>query len=171
MDLARKATGDHSVLLEAVRHGDTLWVLPADARRGEAWAQQEAWVDEAMRRCSRLALDATGLGSQFAEILAHRYPGRVEGWEFTSKSKEQLATGLRSWLETGRLRLPKSDSDLRRDVLSLRRQITAAANVRFDAPRTAKGHADRAWALALAIQAGDESRFYQPPRPMHFRNL
>ena len=36
---------------------------------------------------------------------------------------------------------------------SIRRIVTKQASVRYDAPNTDKGHADRAWALALAVYA------------------
>jgi len=39
------------------------------------------------------------------------------------------------------------------ELASIRRIITAAGNIRYDAPRTSEGRADRAWALALALYA------------------
>jgi len=36
-------------------------------------------------------------------------------------------------------------------LCSIRREVTDAGNVRYDAPHTPEGHADKAWALALAL--------------------
>lgn len=152
MDVARKR--DMSAIVRLLKNADTFWHLDTDARKGETWDEQEAWVDGIMGSCSRLHVDSTGLGSQFAERMASRWLGRVTGVDFTAQSKESLATGLRLALERGRLRMRADDVDTRRDVLNLRRIITKAGNVRFDAPVTKHGHADRAWALALAVDAG-----------------
>ena len=73
--------------------------------------------------------------------------------KFTQGSKEVLATTLYEAFAKGIIRIPEGDRELREDLASLRRIVTAAGNVRYDAPTTAEGHADRAWALALALHA------------------
>jgi hypothetical protein len=45
------------------------------------------------------------------------------------------------------------DTATRRDVLSMRRLVTDAGNVRFDTTETEDGHGDRGWALALCVAA------------------
>lgn len=131
----------------------TLWHIDTEAERGMRWADQRAWVDKQIEPCAKFGIDESGLGSQFAEELEDSYPGVVERVTFSNQSKEDLATGLRLGLERRRLRPRADDTDLRRDVMTLRRQVTPKNNVVFDAPRTKTGHADRAWALALAVQA------------------
>lgn len=162
-DIARKERGDLASIVELRRVATTLWHELTEARRGATWDDQEEWVAEVLRRCSRMAADATGMGSQHAERLTTKHGiSRFEPVEFTQKSKELLATGLRLAIERHRLRLRRDDVDLRRDVLSLRREITKAGNIRFDAERIKDGkgytHGDRAWALALAVHAAG-----QPP--------
>lgn len=105
-------------------------------------------------KCRRLCVDATGMGSFPAEQLQKKH-GRmkVEPVVFTPASKEDLATTLYSRFSTGTVRLPANPPELRDDIASLRRIVTSAGNVRYDAPHTDKGHADRAWALALALHA------------------
>lgn len=151
MDVARKR--HNSAIVRAQKRGDTLWHMGTETRREETWDEQEAWVGTVMDQCSRLCVDSTGIGSQFSERLAARYPGRVEGVDFTLKSKEELATGMKLALERGRFRPMADDHDLRRDVLNLRRQVTNMGNVRYDAPEDRRGHADRAWAAALCVAA------------------
>ena len=42
---------------------------------------------------------------------------------------------------------------IRADLRSIRKTTTAAGNIRFEADRGPGGHADRFWALALALHA------------------
>lgn len=152
MDVARKQ--DNSAIARVLRLGDVLYVEPVEARRGVAWEDQEHWAGEVLRTTvGKMAIDSTGMGSQFTERLEAQYAGQVEGVDFTQQSKEMLATGLKLAFERKRIRVPRGDTELRRDVLALRRELTKAGNVRFDADRTKDGHADRAWALALAVYA------------------
>ena len=55
------------------------------------------------------------------------------------------------------VRVP-ADPATREDLHKVRRTVTAAGNVRLDAPRDDAGHADRFWALALAYHAADRHR-------------
>lgn len=119
--------------------------------------------------CQRLALDKTGLGIFPAKRMKRTYGSKVEQVDFNLTSKEDLATGLYDAVQTEELQLPRSYifngidemPALRDDVYSIRRIVTAAGNVRYDAPRTTKGHADSAWALMLALHAaGRMSRMY-----------
>lgn len=164
LDVGRKSDGDPSALVLLSKVGDVLWHTATESRRGESWGAQEAWITDALRRCERLALDATGIGSGLAEAAVTKHGSRVEPIEFTLKSKEMLATGLKLRMERGRLRLRDDDPDLRRDLLSLRRTVTKSGNVTYDAARTKEGHADRAWALAMAVHtAGSGAGAAQAP--------
>jgi phage FluMu gp28-like protein len=100
----------------------------------------------------RLCIDATGMGSFPADDIKKRYgTARVECVDFTLASKEDLATTLHGRLHARTLKLPPADADLQKDLSALRRLVTSAGNIRYDAPQTRDGHADRAWALALAL--------------------
>jgi phage FluMu gp28-like protein len=100
----------------------------------------------------RLCIDSTGMGSFPAADIKRRYgQQRVECVDFTMNSKEDMATSLKGHLFARTLKLPPDAAELRRDLCSLRRLVTSAGNIRYDAPQTAAGHADRAWALALAL--------------------
>lgn len=106
---------------------------------------------------------------------------RVEAVDFTLKSKEALVTNGYALITEQRLRLPDGDAQLppferqavdgkgapiqvnvpgtagslRKELGSIRRVVTPSGNVTYDAPRTSEGHADRAWALLLALYAVD----------------
>ena len=151
MDVGRKSDGDPSVITTLQRIGDTNWQMECESRRGAGWEDQEAWVAETLRRSQRIAIDVTGMGDQFGERLVKQFGARIDPVQFTVKTKEMLATGLKLAIERKKIRLRADDIELRRDVLALRRHVTSHGNVTFEAERTKTGHADRAWALALAV--------------------
>lgn len=102
---------------------------------------------------SRICLDKTGMGTFPSHQAVREWGPKVEPVMFGSKEKEAMAGRLYQVLADGKLWIPKNEHDLRDDIMSIRRTVTEAGTVRFEAPRTAKGHADRAWALMLAVQA------------------
>ncbi len=106
-----------------------------------------------LERCRRSCLDATGLGIGWNDDAQRKYGKyKVEGVTFTPAVKEALAYPVRSRMEERRLRIPFR-KEIRSDLRSVTKQVSAAGNIRFTAERTADGHADRFWALALAIEA------------------
>lgn len=109
------------------------------------------WVDQ----CVRVCIDRTGLGMQFAERMQDRFGDyRVEGLTFSAPVKEDLAYPVRSCFEDRAIRIGFEDDELISDIRAIRKETTTAGNVRFAADRGEDGHADRFWALALAIHAG-----------------
>lgn len=105
------------------------------------------------KHMTRACIDATGLGMQLAEE-AQRQFGKysVEAINFTHKVKEELAYTMRTNFEDRTVYIPP-DSDIREDLHSVRKITTSAGNIRFDSERSDIGHADRFWALALALHA------------------
>ena len=113
----------------------------------------------------RLCVDASGLGVFPAERMQRVWGANaVEPVVFTQQSKEDLATTMYTRFcdhigpdpkdpTARKLYIPRIDTRLRDDIASLRREVTSAGNVRYTAPVTDRGHADRAWALALALHA------------------
>lgn len=104
--------------------------------------------------CARVAIDATGMGTFPVQAAQRKFPALEAVW-FTNQIKEGLATRLYQALSSGKLELPRPSpgAQLHDDLASIKRIVTSAGNVRFDAPRTSKGHADTAWALMLALHA------------------
>ena len=99
--------------------------------------------------------DDTGIGMQMTENAQVKFGKfRVEGVTFTNKVKEDLAYRLRTEFENKTVFIP-SKHEIREDLHSVRRITTASNNIRFDADRSDNGHADRFWALALALHAAD----------------
>ena len=108
-----------------------------------------------MKSVVRVCIDQTGIGRQFVERACERF-GRykIEGITFTNTVKEQLAYGLRGAFEEKILKIP-ADDKIRSDLRSIKRETTFSGNIRFAADRSKTGHADRFWALALAIYAAN----------------
>ena len=82
---------------------------------------------------------------------------RVERVTFTGPVKEELAYPVRAAFEDRSLRIP-SDPFIRADLRAIRKEATLSGNIRFTADRGKNGHADRFWALALALHAGKKRR-------------
>ena len=150
MDVGRRSHGDPSAIVRVTKIGDTLYHRDTEIRRGVEFNAQEIWAEQEISQCTRLAVDATGIGMDLAERLVKKHGSRVDAVEFTQKSKEMLATGLHGLMSRKKIQIKEDDAELRRSVLSLRKNITSHGNTTFEAERTKKGHADAAWALALA---------------------
>jgi phage FluMu gp28-like protein len=146
---------DLTVIWVWERVGDVLFTRAMDCLENQTFEAQElalyAWLERPeVKRC---CIDATGIGRQFTERAQQRFgPYRVEAIHFTGPVKEELACPVRSAFESRRLRIPH-DAALRADLRALRKESTAAGNIRFTADRGRNGHADRFWALALALHA------------------
>jgi phage FluMu gp28-like protein len=153
-----KTSDRTELVITRTDHAGTRWVVHAEGCKRTNWDDLERLAALAFSPrfgCRRLCVDATGMGEFPAEQLQKRYGGwRVEPVKFTQQSKEDLATRLYSAFTEETIRIPRSDALLRDDLCSIRRLVTAAGNIRYDAPQTDEGHGDRAWALALALHAG-----------------
>jgi phage FluMu gp28-like protein len=146
------------------RHPAVLWI---NEHRGEriitrhvqalhkaGFDEQEAVISKWMPQLSKFSIDATGIGAGLSERLEKRYRSRVNQVKFTGDMPVKLATELRRLFELNRIALADS-SEIRLELHSVRRTFTKLGNVQFSAPDTIDGHADRFWALALAIHAAD----------------
>jgi hypothetical protein len=103
-----------------------------------------------VRKC---CVDASGLGMQLAEQAVERYGAyRVEGHTFTANLKEAMAGKLRVKMEGNALAIP-ADKRIRDDLHSIEKSVTVDGHIRLRAERVEGSHADRFWALALAVYA------------------
>lgn len=102
----------------------------------------------------RACLDNSGLGRQLVERAQKRFGTyKVEPVSFTGAVKEELAYPLRAGFEDRTVRIP-DDQTIIASHRAIRKETTAAGNVRFVAEHTEAGHADDFWAHALALHAG-----------------
>ena len=168
MDFA--ARGDLTVIAVLEKVGDVLWLRELLELRATSFAQQLAELDRVMRgyRVIRAALDQTGLGEMPVQEAQRRHGAyRVEGVLFTPARKLDMATALRDVMEDRRLRLPSGNLALRADLHSVQRVAGPTGAPRLVAERSDGSHADRFWALALAVAASlDEAPAYDGYRAL-----
>jgi phage FluMu gp28-like protein len=157
MDIGRRR--DLTVIWVLEGLGDVLWTREVVAMRRASFSAQEDEVARVFReyRPVRFCMDQTGMGEKFVEDVQRSQGASVEGVLFSAPVKLDLANTLRRRFEDRLLRIP-ADRDIREDIHSVKKTVTAAGNVRFDAERTANAHADRFWALALAVHAAGNAR-------------
>lgn len=127
----------------------------ADNRIGPA-QQPEVLADVFARyQVMRCCMDQTGMGETPVALAQQRHGQyRVEGVLFTAANKLTLATIGKTRFEDRRVRIP-SAPEIRADLHKLRKVQGPTGTPRFVAEGDATGHADRAWALFLALSAGD----------------
>ena len=155
---------DLFVITVAEPVGDVVWIREIIERKGASFAEQDALLDGVMTRyrVARVCIDQTGMGEKPVEDAKRRHGQyRVEGVPFTNAAKHLLATTGRERFEDRRVRIPAGNLALRADLHSLKRIPLPGGAIRFDADRDQGSHADRTWALFLALHAAADGG-YQP---------
>ncbi|GAA5784691.1 terminase large subunit domain-containing protein [Chitiniphilus shinanonensis] len=136
--------------------GDVLWTREIIERKRIAFAEQDALLDDVMRRYRvlRVCMDQTGMGEKPVEDAKRRHGElRVEGVLFTGPNKLTLATRGKEAFQDRRLRIPEGNNALRADLHKLKKVTSATGAPRFVADSDSAGHADRTWAAFLGIHA------------------
>jgi len=138
--------------------GDVLWLRELVVRKRATFAEQDALLDAVMERYRviRACMDRTGMGEKPVEDAQRRHGAlRVEGVLFTAANKLTLATSGKEVFEDRRIRIPEGDPALRADLHKLRKESGPTGTPRFVADSDSAGHADRTWAIFLAVNAAD----------------
>lgn len=160
IDIGRKR--DLTVYWSFELVGDVFWTLRIVEMQGETFNAQLNRILALVAEDAphRICVDASGIGAKLAEDL-QRILGthRVEAIEFRNAVKEDLAINTKRKFEDRLIRIPV-ERRIREDIHNIKKVVTAAGNIRFDAERTKDGHSDRFWALALGLHAG--SRLVMP---------
>lgn len=159
IDIGRRRDLFAAVVIEEV--GDVLWVREITERRGATFAEQDMILDDLMARyrVMRVCMDQTGMGEKPVEDAKRRHgTSRVEGVLFTASAKLGLATGGKQAFEDRRLRIPQGVQALRSDLHKLQKVSGPTGAPRFVADSDDAGHADRTWALFLALSAASSPK-------------
>ena len=153
MDIGRKK--DLTVLWVVEQLGDVFYTRHVETMERMRKSAQEAILWPWFEICDRICIDSTGLGIGWTDDAQDKFGAqRVEGVNFTGPVKEALAYPLKGAMEDRQVRIPE-DPKIRADLRKVQKVTTSAGNIRFVAEATADGHADRFWALALAIHADE----------------
>ena len=157
VDLAR--TKDLSVFAVFEKLNDIYFLRALECLRNARFDEQEIVFEKlfTLYKIQNVCIDQTGIGRQFLErAQTHFGPHHIEGIQFTAKTKESLAYNFKAHLERYALRIPR-DENLIKDLLSLRINDKSQIN----AQHSANGHADRFWAIALALNADKQHKSVQ----------
>ena len=161
VDIGRKK--DLTVLWVVEQLGDVFYTRHVETMEKMRKSAQEAILWPWFAICDRICIDSTGLGIGWADDAQDKFgEARVEGVNFTGQVKVALAYPLKGAMEDRMVRIP-DDPMIRADLRKVQKTTTAAGNIRFVAEADSAGHADRFWALALALHAGSN-----PAAPIEF---
>ena len=121
--------------------------------------QQKAVILYALERLPllRLWIDRNGIGNQLAEEMERAWPAVAQGVAFTAASKQFWATTAKRLLQQHRVLLP-AHRDLAYQIHSIRKLIGAGKLNVFEVDANEKHHADKAWALFLALSAAEAGK-------------
>ena len=156
VDIGRKK--DLTVLWVVELLGDVFYTRHVEVMEKMRKSAQEAILWPWFAICDRICIDATGLGIGWSDDAQDKFgKNRVEAVNFSGPVKEALAYPLKGAMEDRQVRIPE-DPKIRADLRKIQKTTTSAGNVRFvadgDDSTKVNGHADRFWALALALHAG-----------------
>ncbi|MDD5479684.1 terminase family protein [Rhodoferax sp.] len=161
VDIGRKK--DLTVLWVLEQLGDVFYTRHVETMQNMRKSAQEAILYPWFELCERVCLDYSGLGIGWGDDAQDKFgEQRVECVTFTGPVKEALAYPVRGAMEDRAVRIP-DEPIIRADLRKVQKVVTAAGNIRFVAESTPDGHADRFWALALALHAGSD-----PQAPIEF---
>jgi phage FluMu gp28-like protein len=156
LDIGRKK--DLTIFWAFEKIGDVLWSLKKIEMQNTSFSEQLDCLRGVIQELNpqRLAVDASGLGMQLGESLQEMFGvSRVELISFRNTIKEELAYTGRKHFEDHMIRIPISRR-IREDIHAVKKVVTSAGNVRFNADHTKDGHSDRWWSLCLACHAAKQ---------------
>ena len=146
-----------------------------DVSSPEQRRQMERLIKALGQRCSRVVIDMTGNGTGLAEELADRYGSLILPVHFgrsveldeslrldgdkrgTMPIPERMAIDLARAFDDGLIEIP--DDALLLDDLRKPYRVQSGNRVSIAAAKTAEGHADRFWSIALALHGHYVSGF------------
>ena len=168
VDIARRRDLWVAVVIEVL--GDVRYVRELVVMRNIPFADQHDIIDDLVTRYRpvRVTIDQTGMGEEFVETEQRKHGEfRVEGVLMTGPRRLDIATALLECAQDRKLRIPKDD-DVRRDLHAVRSETGTTGGPRLIADGDTDGHADRFWALSLAVAAaaGPPPEYsYTPVKP------
>jgi phage FluMu gp28-like protein len=163
-DIGRR--GDLHVITVLEEVGDVLWERERIEQKNATFADMDMAFDEVMLRyrVAEADIDQTGMGEKVVEDAQRRYGSRVRGVLFTPGNKLIMANEGKQRFEDRTVRIPAGQVKYRADLHKLRKVAGTTGTPRFVAERD-DDHADRTWALFLAINAATGPVFayeYEP---------
>lgn len=150
------ARNDLFVIWVVEQVGDVFWTREIIERKRISFAEQDMLLDDVFKRYKviRCCIDQTGMGEKPVEDAQRRYgTTRVEGVLFNANTKLNMATRGKECFQDRRIRIPEGNLALRADLHKIKKVVSNTGTPRFLADSDSAGHADRTWALFLALNA------------------
>lgn len=157
VDIASGRGRDLFVVWVLEKVGDVYWTREVIADNTIGPLQQPEVLAGVFARYKvmRACMDQTGMGETPVAMAQRRHgPSRVEGVQFTAANKLTLATTGKTRFEDRRIRIAATP-EVRADLHKLQKVTGPTGAPRFVADSDGAGHADRAWACFLALNAAD----------------
>ncbi len=165
VDIGRSERGDRTVIWVLEKGEDRKQVNPrlrtvyrtvlCKVLRGVPFAAQQEVIQSVIMhpKTRRCLIEMNGIGMNLAETLGNSHPRICSGFNTSATSKAIILERLAGWVNTQRIALP-GDKTTKDDLLSVARVITPAGKVGYSGG-TSEGHADRAMACAIALEAAE----------------
>ena len=131
-----------------------LTLLEIIDRRKASFREQDRLLDACVERyrARKIGMDETSIGAKPVEDAIRRYgASRVVGVVFTQASKHAMVQLLQKRFQDRTIAIPIGDKKLRADLHSVKKKVSANGLPSYHAPTGGESHADRFWAIALAI--------------------
>lgn len=157
VDIASGRGRDLFVVWVLEKVADVLWTREVFASNSIGPLQQPQVLADVFARYKviRACMDQTGMGETPVAMAQQRHgSSRVEGVLFTPANKLTLATTGKAQFEDRRIRIAATP-EVRADLHKLQKITGPTGTPRFIAHSDSAGHADRAWACFLALNAAD----------------
>lgn len=104
---------------------------------------------------SRLRMDWSNIGNPLFTMLNREFGWVVDGVTFSRPFKADAAERAKQFVEQKRVGLP-NDRLVRDDICSMRRTVSDKGQLTYEG-RSSDSHCDRFWALALALDAAEDT--------------
>lgn len=149
---------DLFVIVVLEKTPDCLFTREIIAKQRISFAEQDELLASVFSRyrVAGCCIDQTGLGEKPVEDAINRHGTIVQGVIMNSASKLEMATLGKQTMQDRLIKIPQGDSELREDMHKLKKLSSATGAPRFVAESDSKGHADRTWAMFLAIKAAND---------------
>jgi len=166
-DVGRRKHPSELIILEQIEN--KFFYRMCVTMRNKSFDEQKYILSQALDTLpiAKIAIDETGLGMNLAEDMSNQYRNIVVPVNFASKVeadtkkskkdkkdtiavKERMATDVRIVCERGNIVIPQ-DRELIQQIHSVKKETSILGTVRYSVDKNEKHHADRFWALALAL--------------------
>lgn len=152
VDIGR--TNDLTAIVTVTKSNQGIfYVTDVTTLKNKSFQEQRSVITEIIERTNpiKVVIDKGGLGMQLSEELEREF-SVCKGIQFTPTYKLQLCTNMKKHMEDQTIFIP-DDTELITDIYGIKKIVNSNNTVSFTADRNSRGHSDRFWALAMALNS------------------